>query len=328
MSITLATTVYEAEIELLIHQARSFSHFLSLDSTANVIVIDNTRKGISSRKTRELENAYGSVWSHVEILRPSDIAQVPRSTGWRSQQILKLALARRIETSHYIVFDAKNHLIREFDLRDFVGQDGRSRIPAYSFIEHPMRRSLEIVLKYVDLADVDMGSFSATTTPFTLDTALVRDMLSDIEERSGNSFESEFLSRDLTEFFLYSAWVRKALSDYSTRIEDVPQTALTVWPGQCSDNDVRDLVQRAVEEKAGVFAVHRSTFPRLTAAASFELANFWGELGIYEDGEDAGAHIRRMRWNSKRWSLIQKIYDVPGRSATLFRRVRRKVADR
>lgn len=323
MGITLATTVYEAEIELLMHQARSFSQFLPSELTAAVIVIDNTRRGISPKSTCELERAYGAVWPKVEILRPDEIARVPRSTGWRSQQILKLALARRIETSHYIVFDAKNHLIRKFELHDFVGEDLRSRIPAYSYVEHPLRPSLELVLQYVGLEDVDIGSFSATTTPFTLDTSLVRDMLSDVEHQSGRSFESEFLAHSLTEFFLYSAWVRKRASNYKGLIEDVPQTALTLWPSRCNDDDVRELVGRAMVENAGVFAVHRSAFPRLTPAAKRKLVDFWCRLGIYEERADASNHIEMMARNYARWDWFQRVHDMPGRVATSLRRARR-----
>lgn len=260
----------------------------------------------------------------VEILRPHEIARVPRSTGWRSQQILKLVLARRIETSHYIVFDAKNHLIRKFELSDFVGEDRRSRIPEYSYMDHPLRPSLEVVLQYVGLEDVDVSAFSATTTPFTLDTSLVRDMLSDIEGRSGKSFESEFLAHGLTEFFLYSAWVRKTVSNYEIRIEDVSQTAITVWPSRCNDDSVRELVQRASRESAGVFGVHRSSLPRLTRSARLELANFWVSLGIYADVEEASAQIERMRQSINRWRLAQKVSDLPGRVATRIRRARRR----
>lgn len=324
MGITLATTVYEAEVELLMHQARSFSKFLPSETTAAVIVIDNTRRGISPKTARELERAYGGVWPKVTVLRPDEIARVPRSTGWRSQQILKLALARRIETSHYIVFDAKNHLIRKFELYDFVGADRRSRIPAYSYVDHPLRPSLELVLQYVGLGDFDVSSYSATTTPFTLDTSLVRDMLSDIEGRSGRPFESEFLAHGLTEFFLYSAWVRKTVSNYESLIEDVPQTALTVWPSRCSDENVRELVGRAMAENAGVFSVHRSSFPRLTQSARLDLANFWVRLGFYANVDEAYVHIERMRKNFKRWDLFQKLSDVPGRVATRLRRARRR----
>lgn len=320
MRISLATTVYEAEVDLLVHQARSFARFLQDDSVTSVIVIDNTSRGLSAGNVRKLGSAYGRVWPRVEILRPRDITYVPSSTGWRSQQILKLALARRIQTSHYVVLDAKNHLIRDFELGDYVGENGVSKVPAYSFIRHPLRPSLEHVLEYVGLGGVDLSSFSATTTPFPLDTKLVRSMLDDIQTRSERSFEEEFLANDLTEFFLYSAWVRKTQPNYESRVRDVPQTAVTIWPGQATDADVERLVERATRDGAGFFAVHRSAYPRLTSNASSRLVRFWCDLGIYESEAEARHHIERMARNYRRWDAMQKLKDIPGRARTMFRR--------
>src|SRR5262249_23294214 len=144
----------------------------------------------------------------VRILRGGDICAVPGTIGWTAQQVLKLSVADQLSTEHYVVLDAKNHFIDRAGSSLFVASDGRARATVHGYKNHSLRPMFEHVLAYLGLDPNDyLERFTGTITPFTLDTALVRTMMQDIERSRGRPFADEFVANDLTEFFLYSGWL-------------------------------------------------------------------------------------------------------------------------
>ncbi|MEP6842629.1 MAG: DUF6492 family protein, partial [Pseudolysinimonas sp.] len=110
--LTFVTVVFGAETRLLELQARSLALYLDPDATASIIVIDNGWRRMSRRRQAHLLVAYGLLADLVTIVRTEDLVpNLPATIGWRSQQIAKLVVARSVSTDHYVILDAKNHLI-------------------------------------------------------------------------------------------------------------------------------------------------------------------------------------------------------------------------
>jgi hypothetical protein len=265
-------------------------------------------------------DAFGNHRERVRILRPDDVDRLPAATGWWSQQVLKLSIARQLDASHYVVLDAKNHFVAVPGEGRFVTVDGRSRISAYSFASHPLRPALERTIEYAGLSDREglIDHFTSTTTPFTFETGRVTRMMGEIEAESGRPFAAEFVRSGLTEFFLYSAWAirdGKLLGDmFDLTADSMP----TVWPRRADVEGVRAAVAQAAASGDPLFSVHRRAFQALPSDARRELAEFWCARELFatvERGEafaesvaaDAAEFERAQRWRELRLKVVGRL---------------------
>ena len=312
MPVTLVTVVFEAEVPLLELQARSVARFVSREVCRDVVVIDNTRRGLPGRARAALLSEYGDRADVVRFVRSVDIAPVRAAGGWHVQQVLKLLIADRLATSHYLVLDAKNHFVASLRREFLFGPDGRPRVNAYSYVDHPHRARLERVLRYLG---VDPGPhiewFTATVTPYLLDRQLVLNLIRGIEARSGRSFHDEFLRKELTEFLLYGGWVVAGGVDLDERFDLHQVFAQTLWPGSASAPDVRRVVARAREGEAPLFSVHRGALGVLDTQGTALLADFWTERGLFPTGADATQWLTGARRAASRAQRVLALKELP-----------------
>jgi hypothetical protein len=323
--LTFVTPVFEAELALLHLQARSFAAHVPDDVAHEVVVLDNTRRGLRSPQT--LLDAYGPWASRVRVVRPSDVCELPTVSGWRSQQVLKLAVAGLVDTPRYVTLDAKNHLVGTPQESFFEAPDGRIRVRGYSYRDHPLRGSLERVLTYLGLDPAEhVDRFAATVTPFTLDTAVVREMVADVEARSGRSFAREFVSQELTEFFLYAGWLVRRDGTLDGLYELTDAVNPVVWPRAATADGVRGVIASA--EGVPVFGVHRDAVPLLDAEARDVLGGFWAERGLVPDRAAGAALLLQLRQDHDRQRRRQQVRDLPPRALTVLRRTRTSLARR
>lgn len=318
--LALVSVFFEPELALQRLQAASVARFVPPGYFRAIRIIDNTQRGIESNVAGELIDAFDDHRDHVRILRPNDVDRLPAATGWWSQQVLKLSIARQLDASHYLVLDAKNHFVAVPDECRFVTADGRARVSAYSFAEHPLRHALERTIEYVGLSDPEglIDHFTSTTTPFTFETARVATMMGQIEAESGRPFATEFVRSGLTEFFLYSAW---AIRD-GERLEDVfdltAESMPAVWPRRADVEGVRGAVAQAAASGAPLFSVHRRAYQSLPQDARRELAEYWRGCGLFatvELGEafaesvasSADEFEHAQRWRGLRLKIVGRL---------------------
>ncbi|ASR56527.1 MULTISPECIES: DUF6492 family protein [Cellulomonas] len=322
-ALTFVTPVFEAEVQLLGLQARSFARHAPSD--ARVVVLDNTRRGL--REVDALVRAYGALAPRVRVLRPADVTDLPTTSGWRSQQILKLAVARLVETPHYVALDAKNHFVARPDDAFFVAADGRARVRAYSYTDHTLRPALERVCRYLGLDPAEhVGRFAATTTPFTLDREVVLAMLADVESAAGRPFAREFLAHDLTEFFLYAGWLARRDGTLERTLELTDEPNPVVWPRLATPQGVRAVLDAGRD--LPVLGLHRDAVPRLDPQATAQLAGFWAERGLVDAPADGVALVASMRARYDRERRRRQIRELPARVLNVGRRALARVSRR
>lgn len=323
--LTFVTPVFEAETELLRLQARSFARHADAALVHEVLVLDNTRRGL--REPDALLRSYGPLADRVRVLRPDDVCRVPSAPGWRTQQVLKLAVAEHVTSPRYVCLDAKNHLVAR-PSQDFLeAPDGRPRVRGYGYREHPLRPSLERVLTYLGLDPAaHLDRFAATVTPFVLRTDDVRAMTADVERAAGRPFAQEFVAQDLTEFFLLAGWLvrRDGGIEASYDLTDLPNAM--VWPRAADPAGVEAAIAVAREHDLPVFGVHREAVGRLDDASIGLLAAFWAERGVVADAAEGTALLTRMRAGHARAARLRRLHDLPGRARTAVRRARRALA--
>ncbi|HAQ60040.1 MAG TPA: hypothetical protein DCR63_06620 [Microbacterium sp.] len=297
--LTVVTVVFGPEVDLLELQARSMARFLAPVTATELIILDNGVRALSSATQRRLRRAYGPLGRFVKVIRTADLIDAGGARGWRSQQAAKLAIARHITTSHYVVLDAKNHLTRTADVSAFIGSDGRAHGAFHTYRGHPLRPSLERTLDYLGASPEQkrdaVESFPPTATPFVFDTALVRAMLDDIERRDAVPFFATFEREQLLEFFLYSGWVMTRGPGITEAIDGKSIPSPTVWPKAADLRGVIATIAEAEREGAFVFAVHRQVLARGDAATLNRIAEHWVRSELFTSLPEAKALIRRFR---------------------------------
>lgn len=294
--LSFVTVVFEPELPLLRLQGRSLDRFLDPACVAEIVVLDNCAGGMSRRARRRAVASFGRLAPRVTVLRAARIGVRGGSEGWRSQQAAKLLVARRIRTPHYVVLDAKNHLIGPATATDFVDAAGVARGGTHSYEAHPLRDGLERTLRFLG-ADDDavarlVADFPRTVTPFVIDTALARRMLDDVEREAREPFGDAFERARLLEFFLYSGWAM--LRGPGLPVDGDTIHAPILWPARATDDGAAETIREAVETDAAWFAVHRRALARADAGTRRRIARFWADRGLMSPRE-AARFVRRFR---------------------------------
>ena len=328
-SFDFVSVVFETEFPLLRLQARSMARFLPESLCREIIVLDNSTRGMPGGERDALLAEYGGLRPRVRVLRPSDVARVPGMVGWQSQQVLKLLVAEHLGADRYVVLDAKNHFVDTPDVGFFQSPDDRARVNTYGYEQHPLRPNLEHVLEYVGVDPAPyVGSFTATVTPFVLDRELVLAMVADIEARSGRPFAEEFAAHELTEFFLYTAWIvarGRPLED----VFDFHQVFCpVVWPRRADRAGVEAAIAQARSGRTPLFAVHRRALNRLDDEGARALATYWTDLGLFESVPAAERFVRDFRAAFVRTERAKKVRELPYRAVTVLRRARHRLDPR
>jgi hypothetical protein len=328
--LTFVSVVFEAEYLLLQLQARSMSRYLRPELVGDIFVIDNSARVMPEAvRSRLLEN-YGVLSEIVQVLRPDEICEVPGTIGWRSQQVLKLAVARLVRTERYVVLDAKNHLVRPLERSLFEAPDGRARVNAHSYEHHPFRPALERTFGYFGADPGEhVGQFTATVTPFVLDREVVGAMVRDIEIIAGRPFAQEFVDKELTEFLLYSVWLVARCGERLTdhfELQRVPHP--TVWPRAAHAAGVAAQIDQSHHGAGPFFSVHRRALARLDADGRELLAEFWASADHFESPGEALRFMSEFDRAFRRAGLRKRVREAPHRVTAGVRRSWRSMAGR
>ena len=296
-SLSAVTVVFEAEVPLLELQARSMARHVPDGVFDEILVIDNTRRGLSSRTQERIRTELGGHAARLAFATRSELGGDGSSSGWRVQQSLKLMAARRLAADHYVVLDAKNHFIAPTTRADFF--DAATGLPhggIHSFEQHPLRPQLEHVASGLGLDPASaIERFTATAPPVVLDRRVVNELVADVGHGDSDRFPAEFERSGYTEFFLYSAWQLARGATVDDLVSGRSLVSPTVWAGACSPSDVRAVLQRAVSADTTTLAVHRRALAKLDRESMHDLAVFWTHHRLFPSSTDAERFIRRFK---------------------------------
>lgn len=325
--LSLVTVTYPLEFPLQRLQARSVERFVSPEDVDEVVVVVNAARTAFRRHAEELRGSYGSLAPRVRVVHRDEVTRVPRTTGWRAQQVLKLAVARSVAAPHLLVLDSKNHFVAPLRPEHFVTAAGEARTALTDYRDHPLRPNVERVLDYVGLDRAEhLPRFSATVTPFVLDTATVRALLDDLEAGAGRAFAREFVARDLTEFPLYAAWsIAHGRSTVGRPGTDLPRSP-TVWPRGCDAEAVRAAFDRLDAGSSPVFGVHRRALQVMDEQAVAALVEQWVRRGVFDSAGSARVWLAEFRSShasaARRRTLTEAPLAALGRARRVLGRAR------
>jgi uncharacterized protein DUF6492 len=286
-SYTLVTVVQRADYGLLRLQARSLNRYLRLGPTDEVWVVANQGLHHDTGWQKPLLEDYGLVADRVRFLDSADVAVIPRATtGWVSQQILKLMVARIVKTDRYIVLDAKNHLV--FPLAfEFFEVGNKLRSTGRNYENHPMRHFLECALRYFRI-EVDLGGSSLPTiTPFVFPTNIVRTLIDSICEREHETFPRSFDRLNTTEFLLFAAYLCSLPGGIEGSYDLSSRACPVIWKETAvrGCDSVKGVIARVENERLPFFTVHRHAFSSLDDSSRQAVTALWLRRHLFDSFE-------------------------------------------
>ncbi len=319
--LTVVTVLYEAETGLAGLQGRSLAlNSREIDSMIDrILIIDNTAWGLSTHARSRIKRNYGALAERVEMVRGRELASdVQLLDGWRAQQVLKLQVSESIDTRHYLVLDAKNHLVAPLRPSFLFGPEGRPRVPAYSYRSHPHGQRLDTTLRFFGVDPKHhLSHFTATVTPFVLQTDLVRQMLKEVRAMSDESLTETFLRNDVTEFFMYSSWILATGRPLDTVMDLVSQSSQTIWGGGTSPTRIEETLRQNDTYESPFLSIHRSAYLKLDKSASRLVAQYWSRHGLFDNTDQAQKELRRIRRGISRGraqAALRQRWPLVGRS--------------
>lgn len=193
----LCTVVFRDELNILKTQARSIARWL--DDIDNIIVVVNDDVEIAEQIDPQDWQQYAD---RVQIVHRNHFGNRWCDNGWVSQQALKIAAADQSTSEWCLVLDAKTIFVRYLPEMFDHGRLCVGTMPVYEVFE-PSRQIVN------QLWNIDLQQqLGPGGVPFWFNTHEVRDMITDIESRTGQEFVQWFQDQGrLTEFILYSGWI-------------------------------------------------------------------------------------------------------------------------
>ena len=189
-----------------------------------------------------------------------------QKTNWINQQIYKLLLAKYVQSSHYIVLDAKNHFMKPVTRQIFFTDDGKPKL----FMGTPgkMIRYFDYCLKYFDMEKGDLTKktfFSmddpdfqfCTTTPFVFKTQVVREMVAFMESKENMEFDELFRYHEKgTEFYFYISYL--FWKNYIMDCHIQKKIHITMWSDFDKEwNHIDYISKRFIEDESKMLGIHR-----------------------------------------------------------------------
>ena len=176
-----------------------------LQSSSLEFVIDNITHFVIIQDDKiELEQWKSSLspyyTRHTLVLIQNDLTL--RCDGWRQQQILKLEIAKKVNTESYLVLDSKNFFIKPFNISDWDVEHGNGSL--FFYVKNNKER-LDVDI-FLEKASVKYNKTIPKLhinymTPYKLNTAIVNTII-DTDYRT-LFFEYELPS----EFALYNMFL-------------------------------------------------------------------------------------------------------------------------
>jgi hypothetical protein len=195
--IDICTVVFDAELDVLKLQARSIELYCQNIGLKNIFVMINDSSRVDPAW-------YGAFADRVKIVPRSTFDCEWSDNGWVSQQVLKILGSAMSNNAWCMIVDAKTLFVRPVNLDQVLvnGCAATGSMPIYPVFD--ASRNITNQLFDIDLpAQLGPGG-----VPFFVEPSLTRDMIAEVERRTGQVFGNYFQQQGrLTEFILYSGYV-------------------------------------------------------------------------------------------------------------------------
>ena len=286
---TIATVVYSSDFNSLKLQALSFEKFLKVSKNElEILIILNDDENHLKYLEEIIIPYYGKYSSCCRILTRKDLNCTNAFVhGWLQQQVYKLLISKFINEKSYLVLDSKNHLIRDFNIENFLSAPLKwFRVNRNGHLSAGFEESY----RYFGLNPSDFIDLSAANvTPFVFYTEAVLNMISEIELKESRLFYDFFVSSKVLEFDLYSAYVT---ANPIWSYEDCPRNFITLFKDKIVDeNNFASMMYTADNPEIKFFALHHDSINYINNSQKEIIKKFWINLGLFDNIESTNEFL-------------------------------------
>lgn len=284
----IVSVFFESDIRLQVLQAMSIDRLFDLDGVTEYILIANSDESgtlindFTSLSRRSLSR---ELWGRIRFATWQNYFDEKDKVGRYNQQVLKLAVSSDVDTEDYLVLDAKNHFVRKSDMSVFHANG--TRLSHLTPISPYWQRVLDPSFRALGLdPELAQGKMMPSITPYVMNTKLTRDLINDLQDRSGAPLPRALSeSGGATEFLLYYAYLIKTGNRDLYSLGKLPvNTLFTIWPQE------EKIIQAKIEECANgqvpLFGLHRNRIPQLSTESRDLIESMWRK-SILSPWEDA-----------------------------------------
>jgi hypothetical protein len=270
--IDFVTVVFEPELPVLRAQAQSINLYCRDLGIKNIYVIVNDHDRVAVL----IDPAWwGDMQHRVSILLRRTFSTDFVDNGWVSQQVLKLLGTAVSFNTWSMALDAKTLFVKPLrfdDLMDSQGRPQTGQLDIYPVFEQS--RSRVSKLFGIDV----VRQLGPGGVPFVFNTSMVRAMIADVEQRTGESFPAWFQAQgSVTEFILYSGYLE------STHMMDLlynTQRSRLIACNLChSEDGAFDRKFREMQSSLTV-SIHRNAWSRMSQEQQQQYLTFLQQRGI------------------------------------------------
>lgn len=299
---------FTGELRLLQLQARSIRLYAN-EATFNrifIVVNDNDYLAFKAFFETEILPEYGPHADRVDLMDYRSVTGKPyKKTGWRSQQALKLMMARHVEADQYLILDSKNHFIRPVDQSCFMAPDGRLRTHVYPVIA-VFEAYFEAACAYFGVQYSEARpTIMPTSPPFMVARGHACALIDLVEAREGTAFFTFFMeNRQYTEFYFYYAYLCSFLGAFEQTYCLSPKPNVTFFSSVAGDNQKLVDSSKALDDPSVyLLGVHRRIFEEGLAANLSTINQLWRRFGLVSNDTEA-AYFQAIEGPKKRKKFI------------------------
>ena len=261
--IDICTVVFQEELDVLKLQAHSIERYGYDVGVIRIILNDDC----------VVDPAWWGKWaSHVKVIPRNTFGNNWCDNGWVSQQVLKILGSAQSTNTWTVILDAKTILVKQIDVFDTHNR------PQVGVLEiYPVFFPSQQIINQLFAIDLQQ-QLGPGGVPFFINNAQARDMITDIESRTGIDFAEWFQSQGrVTEFMLYTGYLQSnnlidALYNTSASVVNpcnVCHSEVAVW-----DQKFKNMKQ------ATTVSVHRNAWSQLNSTQQQQYRDFLKLRGI------------------------------------------------
>ena len=283
---------FTGELRALKLQARSLRLYAAanLFGTLYYVCNDNAFRHFETYIETQVKPELGALASSVCVVDYQKLlGKRIKITGWRSQQVLKLLMSRKVATKQYLILDSKNHFIRPFSASTFLSENGLLR--AHSVPINPLfRRHFNAACTYFGVKEADdIKEALPTTTPFLMATKITCDLLDDVERRESKPFFDFFIENgSFNEFYFYVAYMLSKKNLMSQTYQESKKYALALFGGDANKPKRIEALMLALENTdICCTGIHRRIFEAGLLENLTVITAMWHRFGLVENSGEA-----------------------------------------
>ena len=273
--IDIVTVVFDEELPILEVQAQGIDHFCTDLGLKNIYVIVNDHDDLVNQIDRAW---WGQFQKQVQIVPRSMFGTSYVDNGWVSQQVLKL-LGAALSHNHWsMILDAKTLITDRMSAEMFVVNAGQSTM-GWCPIKPVFAPASKIAS---DLFNIPVDRVVAPTgVPFFFHNRTVRQLIAEVEDRTGQHFPEWFQQQGmLTEFVLYSGFVQYKHENLNSMYLGTNRSLLfnNICHSEAAMFD--SMLNSVLKQRSITIGVHRNAWTQLSIEQQKAYVKYLESLGL------------------------------------------------